>query len=51
MNQQDNRKPLKEKYHFIEHLKYASMIVKTWPVWKQKILGGTSSRQNKKQYK
>lgn len=30
---------------FIQHLEYASSIVKTWPIWKQQLLGGTAVKQ------
>lgn len=28
---------------FVKHLEHASSVVRTWPAWKQEILGGTSS--------
>ncbi len=28
---------------FIAHLEHASAVVRTWPAWKQEILGGTAS--------
>ena len=29
---------------FIKHLEHASEVVRTWPEWKQEILGGTRSQ-------
>ncbi len=29
---------------FVKHLERASSVVRTWPAWKQEILGGTSSQ-------
>lgn len=29
---------------FLKHLEHASSVVRTWPAWKQEILGGTSSQ-------
>lgn len=26
--------------YFIQHLEHASKVVKTWPAWKQELLGG-----------
>lgn len=28
---------------FVKHLEQASSVVRTWPAWKQELLGGTSS--------
>lgn len=28
---------------FVKHLEDASKLVKTWPVWKQELLGGSAS--------
>lgn len=39
---------------FMDHLKWVSEQVRTWPAWKQEILGGRAVRQNetdKHQYK
>ena len=32
---------------FVQHLKHASIVVKTWPVWKQQILGAVFFRADR----
>lgn len=32
---------------FIKHLEHASSVVKSWPKWKQEVLGGTASDTSK----
>ena len=36
---------------FVEDLKNASKIVRTWPKWKQELLGGTSNFWEERQLK
>lgn len=40
---------LNEESHndqFIKHLERSSEIVKSWPAWKQQLLGGTAARSS-----
>jgi hypothetical protein len=31
---------------FVQHLKHASSVLKTWPAWKQEILGAVFTQAN-----
>lgn len=31
-----------DPHDFIKHLEWVSSVVKTWPAWKQELLGGTA---------
>lgn len=35
----ENKSSLPDDQPFVEHLEQASKIVRSWPVWKQRVLG------------
>jgi len=34
--------PANQREVFVKHLEHASSVVKTWPAWKQQVLGGAA---------
>jgi hypothetical protein len=40
MNREETTTPIEDRNRFVEHLERASETVRSWPVWKQTILGG-----------
>ena len=43
MEARENKPDATPAEGFLRHLEIASSIVRTWPAWKQEILGGTST--------
>ena len=46
MNRNQNSTSASEQREFLEHLQQASKIVKSWPVWKQTVLGAVQSTKS-----
>ena len=45
MDGNQNSSSTNDEQRFVEHLEQATEIVRSWPLWKQAVLGGLEVRQ------